>query len=152
MLRRLTLLSLLLAISVTGFLQAPAQSAAATPEARMGFAINYVRATHGLRPLHLSGGLTSSSRRRARLMVRRNVFGHFPSSARHFSPIGEVIGLRWGRRAGTSKVLRQWLRSPGHRAVLMHRSMRYIGVAKARGRMGRRMAVTWVVRVGGRRR
>ena len=152
MLRRLTLLSLLLAIAVTGFLQGPAQSAAATPEARMSVAINYIRASHGLRPLRLSRGLTSSARRRARKMVRRNVFGHFPSSSRHFSPIGEVIGLRWGRRPGTGKVLRQWMRSPGHRSVLMHRSMRYIGIGKVRGRMGRRMAVTWVVRVGGRRR
>jgi len=118
----------------------------------MSASINFVRASHGLRPLRFSRGLTSSARRRARKMVRRNVFGHFPSSARHFSPIGEVIGLRWGRRPGTGRILRQWMKSPGHRQVLLHPSMRYIGTGKVRGRMGRRMAVTWVVRVGGRRR
>ena len=118
----------------------------------MTAAINGIRASHGLRPLRVSPGLTGSANRRARMMVRRNVFGHFPSSARHFSPIGEVIGLRYGRRPGTGKILRQWMRSPGHRQVLLHRSMRYIGTAAKRGRMGRRMAVTWVVRVGGRRR
>ena len=152
MLRRLTLLSLLFAIALAGSLQGPAQSSAATPEARMTAAINGIRASHGLRPLRSSPGLTGSARRRARKMVRQNVFGHFPSSSRHFSPIGEVIGLRWGRRSGTGKILRQWMHSSGHRSVLLHRSMRYIGTGKARGRLGRRMAVTWVVRVGGRRR
>ena len=152
MLRRLTLLSLFLAIALTGSLQGPAESTAASPEARMTAAINNIRASHGLRPLRFSPGLTSSARRRARMMVRRDVFGHFPSSARHFTPIGEVIGLRWGRRPGTGWILRQWMHSPGHRNVLLHRSMRYIGTGKVRGRLGRRMAVTWVVRVGGRRR
>ncbi len=118
----------------------------------MTAAINKIRASHGLRPLRYSPGLTSSANRRSRMMVRRNVFGHFRSSSRKFSPIGEVIGLRWGRRPGTGKVLRQWMRSSGHRHVLLHRSMRYVGTGATRGRMGRRMAVTWVVRVGGRRR
>jgi len=151
-LRRLTLLSLFLAIALTGSLEGPAESSAASSEARMTAAINNIRASHGLRPLRLSSGLTSSARRRARMMVRRDVFGHFPSSARHFTPIGEVIGLRWGGRPGTGTVLRQWMNSPGHRNVLIHRSMRYIGTGKVRGRLGRRMAVTWVVRVGGRKR
>jgi uncharacterized protein YkwD len=149
---RLALLALLLAIAVSGLLEGPQSAAAASPEARMTAGINFIRASHGLRPLRYSPGLTSSANRRARKMVRRNVFGHFPSSARRFTPIGEVIGLRFGRRPGTGKILRQWMNSPGHRHVLMHPSMRYIGTAAVRGRMGRRMATTWVVRAGGRRR
>ena len=151
MLRRLALLSFLLTLAVIGPLQGP-PSASASPEARMTAAINGIRASHGLRPLRSSPGLRRSASRRARIMVRRNVFGHFPSNARHFTPIGEVIGLRYGRRPGTGTILRQWMRSPGHRYVLMHPSMRYIGAAAQRGRMGRRMAVTWVVRAGGRKR
>ncbi len=110
--------------------------------------INDVRRANGLRALRPSPRLSGSARHRARLMLARDVFAHFPSSTRSFSPVGEVIALRRGWRPGTAATLNDWLHSPGHRAVLLYPSVRYIGASEARGRFNGHLTTTWVVRLG----
>ena len=151
MLRRSTALALLCATFLLGSTASPSW-ARATPEAGMVREINAVRTAHGLRTLRLSPSLRASARRRSHLMLVRDVFAHFPSSARSFSPIGEVIAIKRGWRPGAAVTVSRWMRSPPHRAVLLYPSLRYVGPGQARGRFQGRRATTWVVRVGGQRR
>lgn len=151
MLRRLSAPVLLCAMFLLASFASP-PPAGASPERAMVRQINAVRSAHGLRTLRLSGGLRASARHRSQLMLIRDVFAHFPSTTRSFSPIGEVIALKRGWRPGTAVTVRRWMRSPGHRAVLLFPSLRYVGPARARGRFQGRLATTWVVRFGGRPR
>jgi uncharacterized protein YkwD len=114
--------------------------------------VNQVRASHGLPPVRASRSLNRSSGRYARKLMARDVMQHarrIQASSR-FQRLGEVIGIHRGWRARRSRMLRGWLRSPGHRFVLLNPSLRYIGVGKARGRFGRRLATIWVVQMGAR--
>ena len=136
-----------LASSVTGAADArsPGQSTAA-----MVARINAVRAQHGLAPLRLSPSLTRSSRRFSRKLMRYDRFGH--DSRIHASPafrlLGEALAFHSGRRDAVGGTVRQWLHSPPHRAIVLTRSMRYLGAGVTHGRFGRAQATIWVLQVG----
>jgi uncharacterized protein YkwD len=112
--------------------------------------INKVRARHGLPPLRSSPSLRRSSRRFARAMIRRDFFGHRSrvSASRKFHRLGEAIAMHSGRRPGVRGTLRRWMRSPSHRKLVLTRANRWVGAGMARGRLGRRRAVIWVMQVG----
>ena len=40
--------------------------------------------------------------------------------------------------------------SPTHRAILLSRSFRWVGIGLARGRLGSRVVTAWVAHVGAR--
>ena len=147
-------LRLLLVFAVLcALIGASAPTTASAANARKGDAmmdaINWARASAGLRPLARSRRLVHSSRARASLMMRADFFAH-PSylSVPTFDRVGEVLEIHGGRRPQTGAVIRRWVNSPGHHAVIASRAYRWIGAARAIGRYGGARATIWVVRFG----
>jgi uncharacterized protein YkwD len=113
--------------------------------------INHARAAHGLAGLRHSPNLTSSATRYSRYMLARNYFGHLSrihASWSRWSWVGENLAMYpgWGTRVGS--VVRDWLHSPPHRAVMLSSRFRFAGVGYAHGRMGGRRATTITLHVG----
>jgi uncharacterized protein YkwD len=44
--------------------------------------------------------------------------------------------------------VRQWLHSPGHRAIVLSKRFSYVGVGLSRGRLGGTAATIWVLQAG----
>lgn len=124
--------------------------------------INAARKARGLAPLRFSAALARAAEGHARSMGRRGFFGH--SSADGTSPAarirryysGSTVGetLLWrspGLTAG--EALRMWLQSPSHRAILLDRTFRHVGLAavhadEAGGSFGGRPATIVVADFG----
>ena len=114
--------------------------------------INRVRRRHGLRRLRTSRALASSASSYARWMMRRNYFGHVSRirASSRFHNRGEVLSLHSGYRRAPGRVVRRWLASPGHRALLLSRTPNFAGAGSYRGRYGSTPATIWVVQFGRR--
>ena len=72
-------------------------------------------------------------------MLRSNFFSHgdFSSRLRRYTRarhIGETIAMT--SRCSASKVVRMWLNSPPHRAVLLSGDFRRIGLGRRKGSLG----------------
>lgn len=149
--KRLRLALVLVLLCSLAALPAPVAAPAATTRVGEGMmdAINWVRAQKGLRPLRRSRRLVRSSAARSRLMMRNNFFAH-PSRLRvpSFDAVGEVLELHSGDRPQTTRVLRRWGNSSGHRSVIMSRRYRWIGAARTTGSFRGGRATIWVVRFG----
>ena len=130
----------------------PAEIAAASgPSDEMIEVINKVRARHGLHALSAPPSLHRSSGAFSRRLMGSNRFGHGSrvSASRGFRRLGEALALHAGRRIAIRRTVRKWLRSSGHRAIVLTR-MRYAGAGVTRGRFGRNRATIWVLQVGSR--
>ena len=106
-------------------------------------AINRARANHGLRRLHAGRRLARAADLHSRHMLVANYFAHgaFAQRVRRFvgySRIGETLALM--ARCSASRVVRLWLNSPGHRAVLLSPGFGRVGVGRRVGRLGNRLA------------
>ena len=124
--------------------------------------INTVRRTLGLGPVRGSVPLNRSSLLKADA-VRRCGFSHTPcgmSFSLTFRRAGYLPAravsenLAWGQGELGSplRTLAQWLRSPPHRANLLARRWRDLGIAIERGNMfGRGGVSLWVLQFGRRR-
>jgi uncharacterized protein YkwD len=114
--------------------------------------VNAVRQRHGLRALHASGSLIRSSSAYARHLMAADYFGHarLIRTGGHFRRRGEALALQRGWRARAGACVRSWMRSPGHRALILAHGFNYIGVGRARGRFGRMRATIYVLRLGAR--
>ena len=129
---------------------APPSSAAAQSEARAEAAvtceINRQRRLRGLPALHRRGALARAGDRHATDMVRRGYFSHVSPGGQTMAArlraagyahgrwaAGEV--LAWGTRGRSTPaaVVAAWMRSAGHRAVLLDSRYRDVGVGIARG-------------------
>ncbi len=142
----------------------PAQ--AATPRwAGLFHAINSVRKTHGLRPIVVSRGLRAAAKRHSRDMLWHGYFAHT-------SPTGSTLTQRvmtsgfitygqwwagetlaWGSGAyGTpTAVVRAWMRSPEHRAIMLSSRYHLVGIGRAYGTfLGNPGASVWTVDWGHR--
>ena len=107
--------------------------------------VNRVRARHGLRRLRASRRLVRAAGRHTFDMLRSDTFGHTSSNGtpmekrvRRYTRarwVGENVAAVWGRRRGARLVVRMWMGSPGHRAVMLSRSARRIGVGRRVGMM-----------------
>ena len=65
--------------------------------------------------------------------------------------VGEVLAWGVGDEAGARSAVQRWLESPPHRAVLLRRGFRRIGIGAARGTFkGYRGAVIYTVDLGTR--
>ena len=116
--------------------------------------VNDIRGQYGLRRLRGSYGLHRAARRHSRDMLRRNFFGHPSSDGTSFDRrvrryakarrVGETLAVLGQRGGAAATVVRMWMESPAHRAVLLTPGFRRIGVAHAWGFIGgaRRMVVT----------
>jgi uncharacterized protein YkwD len=101
----------------------------------------------------VSPALDRSSTRYARQMIDSDYFGHASRIAvgSQFARAGETLALHSGWNAQPGRTIGQWMNSPGHRAVLLSSSYRWIGVGIARGRIGSRLVTVWVAHVGATR-
>jgi uncharacterized protein YkwD len=109
--------------------------------------LNRVRARHGLRPLKLNRKLSRVARRHSRDMVRHSYFAH--NSRNGASPFDRIFrshyvprNASWylGENIGYGSVdarpialVRVWMHSPGHRANILSRHFREIGIGIAVG-------------------
>jgi uncharacterized protein YkwD len=104
---------------------------------------NAERARHGLPRLSESPRLRRAAERHSTHMVNAHFFDHtspggttmlnrirrtgYTSGARGWS-LGENIGWGSGRLATAAEIQRAWMQSPGHRANILKRSFRQIGI------------------------
>jgi uncharacterized protein YkwD len=130
----------------------PSSAAAGGAERKAINALNDVRRANGVAPLRVSESLNRSSGRYARRMLRYDFFGHGAriDVAGRFRSAGETLAFHTGWKAQPRRTVWRWMNSPGHRAVLLSSRYRWVGMGLARGRLGSRVATTWVAHVGGR--
>ena len=139
--------AVLLAVAI-----APEAALAAGPEQQMLQSLNQVRAKRGLPALTESTRLRHTARDHCRRMLRFDFFGHLRRirGPGGYRLLGEVVAWRRGRRPGISSALRAWLRSPGHRRVILNRRFRLAGAAMVRGGLGSQKVVVWTMQLGTR--
>lgn len=110
--------------------------------------LNRVRARHGLRPFQLNRMLSRAARRHSRDMVRHRYFAHNSRDGRspfdrmratRYVPrnaswwLGENIAWGSGTLSQPAKIVRAWMHSPPHRANILSRRFRDIGIGIAVG-------------------
>jgi uncharacterized protein YkwD len=129
--------ALLLALLAVSSAHATRFSAAA--EARLLAAMNGVRGSYGLRPLHLDERLRLAARSHSLDMLRRSYFAHGAFAVRlrrlgvHDRAVGENLAWGSGLRGSAPSIVSEWLTSPPHRAVLLRPGFRCVGVGAAVG-------------------
>jgi uncharacterized protein YkwD len=106
-------------------------------------AINRARSRYGLPRLHAGGRLSHAADLHSHQMLAGDFFAHgsFAQRVRRFTRsrrVGET--LAYSSRCGAGRFVRMWLGSPSHRAVLLSRTFRRVGVGRRLGRMGTRRA------------
>ena len=128
-------------------------SARVTPAERaLVQTLSQVRQAAGLGPLRASHTLARSAGRYSRWQLRHGYFGHQPRirMSSHFRVGGEVLRLVPSSHVRVRRTLRLWLRSPSHRAALLHPSMRRAGAGIARGRFRGYPSLIVTMHLGGR--
>jgi len=136
--------AIVLALSLSTTAAVASEQIAAAPTARSLLAeINAVRARKGLRALRISHLLTAAADSHTLEMGRRGYFRHmsydgtpFWKRVRHFYPAegyrtwsaGE--NLLWASAGIDARdAVKLWMGSPGHRANILNRSWRDIGIS-----------------------
>jgi len=108
--------------------------------------VNRIRARHGLRRLKASRPLAVAATQHSGDMLRRDFLSHASSDGTAMADrvrrytgarrwIGESIAALGGRHTAR-RVVRMWMRSPPHRAILLSPAGRRIGVGRRRGKLG----------------
>jgi uncharacterized protein YkwD len=148
-----------LIVAVFGMLVSMVAAPAANANPRMGRveraivrSIDRHRASHGMRGVRPSLALARAADSHSADMLAANYFAHSSSNGASFATrihhfvraarVGETLAYTsscHGRR-GAHLVVRMWMHSPTHRAILMSRSFHRVGVALRRGRLGSRHA------------
>ena len=174
----ITRLFLVALAALACLVSAPAASAASCPKAdelpgrmtvsEVRFAtlclINAERRQRGLRPLHQNRRLAIAGRRHVRDMVRARYFAHDSRSGREFhqrilrtgyargrrATLGENLAWGTGEFASPRRIVRGWMESPGHRANILRREFREIGVAVVRGTPRGSSGATYATEFGAR--
>jgi uncharacterized protein YkwD len=145
--------SLLTGLLIVAATILPAASAAADAQSDAIAQLNQIRQAHGLTALRSSESLHRSSSRYAKHMIDADYFGHASriAASSAFGRVGETLELHSGWNADAGQTIAEWMNSPGHRAVLLSSSYRWVGMGIARGRIGSRLVTVWVAHVGARR-
>lgn len=102
--------------------------------------INFVRGWGHVHGLRYSARLSARANAWARHLLRTRVIRHAGGVQ------GEVIEYHTGARPRVRATVGEWLRSPGHRTVMMARQFHAVGAGRAVGYFGGRRATIWVVR------
>jgi len=106
--------------------------------------INAVRARHGRPPVVLSTRLRRLARHHTLDMLRHDSFSHDGDGTTfaqriharvHYLKVGENLALM-PRGTGARAIVRAWMHSPPHRAVMLDPAYHRVGVAGANGSMG----------------
>jgi uncharacterized protein YkwD len=108
--------------------------------------VNRIRTHHGLRRLKASRTLAQAASDHTSDMLRADYLSHdsrdgtpMATRVRRYTGarwVGENIAVTSRRRGVARRVVRMWMASPSHRAVLLSPKSRRIGVGRARGRLG----------------
>jgi uncharacterized protein YkwD len=175
MLRKLIVSS---AVAVCGLALAPVASQAAcsganrVPSALGAHAANHTtlcllnaqRRAHGLRPLHLNRKLGRAAAGHAHNMVAQHFFAHNSLNGATFADrikrsgwtrsrrswtIGENIGWGDGSLATPRAMVSAWMHSAGHRANILARGFRMIGIGVANGAPTGGAGATYATDFGG---
>jgi uncharacterized protein YkwD len=122
-------------------------SAAARPAATLCL-INTVRRSHGLVALRRDPKLARAARGHSRDMVRRRYFAHSTPDGLGIADrigatgymwprrrwlVGENLAWAWGGRDSPRDIVRGWMHSPPHRAEILRRSFRDVGIGVVSG-------------------
>jgi uncharacterized protein YkwD len=109
--------------------------------------VNRIRTHHGLRKLRASRTLAHAASDHTGDMLRADYLSHdsqdgtpMATRVRRYTGarwVGENIAVTPRRRGVARRVVRMWMASPSHRAVLLSPKSRRIGVGPAPGRRGR---------------
>ena len=125
--------------------------------------INQVRRRAGVHVVHSSATLRHSATYKARRIAECRTFSHYPCGDKLDAAfvqaqltekgrwlVGEDLAYAVGEESTARKILVKWLASPPHRAVLVDRRFRYLGVRKRRLRMhGAPVgSIIWVAHLG----
>jgi uncharacterized protein YkwD len=143
-------IALTLAVALIPLAALPAAVAAAPglsgSERKLIRRINDVRAEYGLTRLRPSRALARAADRHSRDMLRRDFFAHNSSDGTPFDHrvrryagaalVGETLATISPRRGGAALVVRLWMESPPHRAILLGPGFGRIGIARRWGRLG----------------
>jgi uncharacterized protein YkwD len=129
-----------------------AATAAASPqvdarERAMVRAINRQRAKHGLAAVRTSRRLAKAADFHSWEMLDADYFAHesrdgapFDQRVRRYAnhrSLGETLAMLGGCGDGSARrVVRMWMNSSGHRAVLLSSAYRRIGIGKRAGNLG----------------
>jgi uncharacterized protein YkwD len=150
MTRRLTgaVIAALLTILVLGAVPAVAFDRSAK-EAEVLKLINQARKSRGLRAVKVVGPLDRAALSHSRDMLTRDYFSHsslagasvatrarragYSTSGCSRWSVGEVIALGSGSKATPKSVVKAWMRSVGHRKVILTKNWRDVGIGCARG-------------------
>lgn len=144
----------------------PYQQAPSAVRAAIACEIDRVRVSKGLRWLRDDRRLELAARRHSADMVRRDYFAHHSLSgdtpsdrarrARYIRAgcswsVGEVLAWGTARHSTAASTVGAWLRSPGHRAVILSRSYDDGGVGTRAGTPAGHASGVTVTMVAGRR-
>jgi uncharacterized protein YkwD len=114
-------------------------------------AINRQRSEHDLAKVRSSARLARAADYHSWEMLDADYFAHesrdgspFEERVRRFADhraLGETLAMlgRCGRRS-PRRIVRMWMNSPGHRAILLSPTYRRVGIGKRTGRLGDRRA------------
>jgi uncharacterized protein YkwD len=125
--------------------------------------VNAERRARGLAPLRDAGPLRTAAQRFSADMVARGYFDHVSphgstvssrvrgAGYRNMSSVGENIGWGSGAMATPAAIVRAWMASPPHRAVILNGHFREAGVGVTAGApVAGRTGATFVLDVGSR--
>ena len=144
----------------------PYQRAPTLVRAAIACEVDRVRVSKGLRRLRDNRRLTVAARRHSADMVRRSYFSHYSLSGA--SPadrarrtgyvhsgcswtVGEVLAWGTARSSSAAATVRAWLRSPGHREIILSRRYADAGVGTRAGTPAGHASGVTVTVVAGRR-
>jgi uncharacterized protein YkwD len=128
--------------------------------------LNAQRARHNLRPLRLNYRLSGAARRHSRSMARRGFFSHTSPGGVSFVDrirrtgylararswyLGENIAYGSGPGSSPRSIGTAWMNSPPHRANILSRSFREIGIGLASGTPAGDRGATYTTDFGRRR-
>lgn len=143
MTRSAPLLLAVLAATLAGPAAAPAGAKINGAERAIVRQVNDVRSDHGLGRLRASPPLGRAADAHSRDMIANDFFDHTSSDGTPFdrrvrryvqaSSLGETLAMLGQRRGGAAMVVRMWMDSPPHRAVLLDSGFRRIGLARRWG-------------------
>jgi uncharacterized protein YkwD len=114
--------------------------------------INQQRANYGLAPLRASGRLARAADFHSWEMLDANYFAHtsrdggsFDERVRRYvnkNALGEALAYLGGScgRGSARQIVRMWMNSPPHRAILLSGTYRRVGIGKRVGSLGSRKA------------
>jgi uncharacterized protein YkwD len=149
------------AVLTVGALHAGAASAQTSPATRLIDYVNSARIANGLPVLIQQVRLTNAALAHVRDMAENNIVGHEGSDGSTLEQRVTRAGYAWtavaenvaAGQTTVQQVIREWMKSPGHRENILNTDFREIGaghVAVSNGGVSRKYSHFWVV-VFGRR-